>query len=148
VKHIEHEHQCAVIKWAEYAPMPGGGVVRKYLTSIAGERPRTPQQAGRALASGLTKGFPDLFLFFPVKPYHGLFIELKRPANKALKQSRGQVTEAQRDMLDRLRWLDYGAVVAYGAKDAIDVIENYLWKGKTCPNIPQNVVELPQKSRK
>lgn len=55
----------------------------------------------------------------PNREYHGLFIELKR-------RDGGKVSMQQKYYIARLNDNGYLAVVCYGAKEAIKIIEEYL----------------------
>lgn len=68
---------------------------------------------------GAKAGVPDVVVAFPVKPYHGLYIEFKR-------REGGKVSEAQQAWLDNLNRVGYLAVVAKGFDEAKNVMENYL----------------------
>lgn len=68
---------------------------------------------------GVSPGVPDLVIPVPVAPYHGLFLELKRVKGSV-------VSPAQKEWLYQLRKNMYYAHVAYGAEDAIAIIEAYL----------------------
>lgn len=75
-------------------------------------------QAINAKRSGLTKGVPDLVVPVPINGFHGLFLELKR-ANG------GIITIEQQEWLDFLNSVGYLAKVARGAKEAIQIVEQY-----------------------
>ncbi len=72
-------------------------------------------------AQGVKSGVSDYFLAYPLAGYHGLWIELKRVA-----KARSVVSEAQRIWLGSMKSLGYKAMVAYGAQDASDKINEYL----------------------
>lgn len=67
---------------------------------------------------GMKKGFPDLFIYEPVGEYHGLAIEMK-----ALN---GKPTMDQLKCLGALKQRGYAAYIAYGANQAIRIIEAYM----------------------
>jgi hypothetical protein len=68
-------------------------------------------------AMGTSAGFPDLFLPYARKGYHGLFCEVK-----ALD---GHVSQVQREWLALLTAEGYYAFVAYGAAEFIRLTEKY-----------------------
>ena len=74
-------------------------------------------QAGKAKASGMLSGVPDLFLPVPMGGYHGLFIEMK--------SEKGRVTDNQEWFLSKTEGLGYKTAVCYSADEAIKTIENY-----------------------
>lgn len=68
--------------------------------------------------SGVSAGVPDLFVAYPNRKYHGLFIEMKYGKNKP--------TENQKKWIDYLNNAGYLACVCYGANEAIKLIDNYM----------------------
>lgn len=87
----------------------------------------TSQLAGyKAKLAGMKKGFPDLFLPVARNGYHGLFIELKREANKAMNIKAGVLSPEQKEWLNNLNAQGYLAVVCYGFESATQAIFNYL----------------------
>lgn len=71
---------------------------------------------------GVSPGIPDLMIPIPNHKYHGLFIEMKYGKNKP--------TESQLKWLDYLNSVGYLAIVCYGAKSAINEIDNYVLSAK------------------
>lgn len=80
---------------------------------------RNAAEAANLKRQGVKPGVPDLFLAVPAGEYHGLFIELKR-------RKGGRVSEHQRAWLGALGRQGYKAVIANGAKEALDVIVEYI----------------------
>ena len=68
--------------------------------------------------SGVSSGVPDLFVAYPNRKYHGLFIEMKYGKNKP--------TENQKKWIDYLNSVGYLACVCYGANEAIKLINEYV----------------------
>ena len=78
---------------------------------------RTKRVGARLLAAGLAPGLPDLLIFDPppAKPYAvGVALEMKR-ANA----TKSAVRANQRAWLADLAERGWGALVGYGARDAI-----------------------------
>ncbi len=69
-------------------------------------------------AAGASKGFPDILCLLPSEYFHGLIVELKMPGNSPTKE--------QEEWLDRLSDWGYQAVVCYGAKETVAVIDAYI----------------------
>lgn len=69
---------------------------------------------------GMRKGVSDFFLPIPMKPFHGLWIELKTMDHKA------KVSAEQLEWLARMREMGYAAYVAYGWVHASDIVLSYL----------------------
>lgn len=86
---------------------------------------RTKAEAAMLKGEGVAAGVPDLSLPVPrPRPdggtWHGLYIELK------VADHSNSPTAEQKKWLDALRSYGYMAVVAYGAVQAIQIIESYL----------------------
>jgi hypothetical protein len=79
-------------------------------------------QAGKAKASGMLSGVPDLFLPVPRGKYHGLYIEMK--------SAKGRIMPSQSRYLKAVSDFGYSAVVCYSAIEAIKTIENYYFVPK------------------
>lgn len=111
----EHDEQVTLFNLAanypEFASMfaiPNGGF-------------RTKATAGKLKAEGVKSGVPDIFLPYPSRHYHGMFIEMKIPGNKP--------TENQTGWLQQLATNGYYCIVAYGAVAALDRLLWYIGKG-------------------
>jgi hypothetical protein len=76
-------------------------------------------EAKRMKATGYKRGFPDVFVYEPRGPFHGLAIELK-------KEKGGRVSQSQKDWKQALEERGFHATVAKGYDMAIDVLERYL----------------------
>lgn len=108
--------QIAIIQWAYHQPIP-----RDYLIAIPNGGSRHPIEARNLKRQGVKAGVSDLFLAYPVSPYAGLWIELKRPS-----PHKSNVTTAQATWLERMQQIGYAGYVAYGSVDAIQKINTYL----------------------
>ena len=117
---LEHEEQTALFAWAKVEArhdprlellhaIPNGMA----LSSIA--------EASRAKRTGRKAGVPDMCLPVPAGGYHGLYIELKRTGGTPC-----DVKPEQSRWLEQLNGQGYRAVVSYGWKDAVEMIEHYL----------------------
>jgi hypothetical protein len=83
---------------------------------------RNKAEAGKLKAMGVKAGVPDIFLPVARGPYHGLFVELKRPAD--LTKSVGTVSTKQEAWLRALQEQGYYVAVCYGWEEAY---EKMLW---------------------
>ncbi len=77
--------------------------------------------AARMKRQGMLKGIPDNCLPVARHGFHGLYIEMKR-SNGTLRD----LSTEQRACLDFLRSQGYQAVVAFGWRDAVAILESYL----------------------
>ena len=86
--------------------------------------------AHKALQSG--PGYPDLFIAYPSKGYHGLFIELKKDISEVWRKDMIMVSSShireQAAVLQYLNNLDYKATFAFGFDHAKKIIDEYLNK--------------------
>lgn len=80
--------------------------------------------ASRMHAEGVAPGVPDLDLPVARGGYHGLRIELKRPAEDG--HPKGVLSYDQKVWLDELNAEGYKAIVAFGWVDAAEQILEYL----------------------
>ncbi len=130
MKHIEYEHQAALIKWAKVKALPKLDYIEEnarlisYLYAIVNER-KTSHKAGMRLRrQGVKSGVSDLHLALPMNGHHGLWIEMKRPIVKG--QTKPTVSDTQQAWLDRMNKAGFKAVVCYHWTEAKDAIEQYL----------------------
>ena len=112
----EAEEQEALMNWAS---MSRGKYPQLFwLFHIPNGGTRHPAEALHLKRMGVKPGVPDLFLPFPVKPYHGLWIEMK--------SERGRATSLQKEWIEQLRKFGYAAFVCMGFKSAQDCLLQYL----------------------
>ena len=69
-------------------------------------------------AEGCRPGVPDIILPVPINGYTGLAIELKAKG--------GRLSPEQKWWIEELRVYEWRALVCFGARDAIEVIEDYI----------------------
>ena len=141
----ETVEQQTVVQWLKikkitFTSMPNenrwSGVVRGLLKRFIGEKKANALTAkivssieNSMKREGKQKGYPDLIIDEPNKYYHGLRIELKR-ARKQLKTklstAHTKISDEQKEWIRKLNERGYKAVVCYGAKEAIEVINEYM----------------------
>lgn len=119
--HPEFDLQWNLVRWVFYTHRP----LYDMLHHTANEGKRTAHQGANLKRMGMKKGFPDLFFYYPVPPYHGLALELKIPPNK--------VFEEQRVWLDKLNDAGYYACVVTEFSTAERIITDY-YKGNYIPD--------------
>ncbi len=112
----EELEQRAVIEWCEWNASRFPQL--RLLFHIPNGGSRSKSEGAKFKGMGVKPGVPDLFLPVPRPPYHGLFIEMK--------SAHGRVLEPQKGWLIALSNAGYKAVVCYGARQAINEIENYM----------------------
>lgn len=116
---LESAEGKALKSWADYHP-----IAREYLFHIPNGGYRNAREAKNLQLQGLKSGVPDYFLSYPVHPYHGLYIELKRRS-----KSISITSNNQKLWIIKLNKVGYKALEAYGWEEAAKIIENYLSGG-------------------
>jgi hypothetical protein len=114
--HPETSLQIAVMEWLSWVHP----LIYAVTFASAGGLVTTPMSAKLLPQMGYKAGTPDLFLAYPHKHYHGLFLELKT--------ERGKASIAQIEIRDRLRQQGYCAEIVQGFDETVRVIETYLKK--------------------
>ncbi len=132
----EHDHQKAVIQWANdmVKVQPKKYWMLKYLYAVPNGARTSRSVANRLKAEGMKAGVPDLCLPYSkvetnwykddipsdeIK-YHGLYIEMKS------KDTKGRLSDDQKDWIEYLSGQGYKVEVCWSAKEAIKCIEEYL----------------------
>lgn len=114
----EHAHQCALFCWASQFPE------LKYMFAIPNGGERNPIVAARLKAEGVKSGVSDIMLPLARGKFHGLFIELKKPAGSA--SQAGKESTAQIAFGNYLSSQNYAYTCSVGWEAARDVLINYL----------------------
>lgn len=123
---LESVEQQRLILWADHKRI-GADTVGSFLFAIpnGGSRAKTTarfsSEAFRMKREGIRPGVPDLMLAVPKQGYAGLFIEMKRAV-----KSLSRVSPEQKIWHKRLSDIGYMVIVAYGAKEAMSAICEYL----------------------
>ena len=110
----EYQEHLSLMQWIRYRKD-----IEPYFIHIPNEGKRDPKTGNILKAMGLKKGVSDFFLAYPVYPYAGLWIELKR-------LEKSVISEEQQDWIDKMRRMHYQAHFAYGWEEAKAIIEGYL----------------------
>jgi hypothetical protein len=72
----------------------------------------------RAWKEGVLSGVSDIFIPFPSKGFHGLFLEFKSEG--------GTLTKAQKEFLNHARSVGYKAEKVSSLKEALTVLKEYI----------------------
>lgn len=118
----EHAHQVALMAWCAQNKRYLPDLAKVFAIPNGGER--NPVVAARMKAEGVRAGVPDLQLPKPVAPYHGLFIEMKKPAKG--KSPAGKATDEQLKRIAELQEDGYAACVCEGYEEAANALVLYL----------------------
>ena len=116
MRNAEHHEQCAVVDYC--TALSGRTPELALLYAIPNGGQRHIATARKLKAEGVRPGVPDLHLPIPRGEYAGLWIEMKAGKNKP--------TSNQVWWHERLQAHGHKVVVAYGAGQAIEAIEQYL----------------------
>lgn len=151
-KDSEHAHQSALFayanvamwhgfeaadKWADSGVLPMWNTEKpkalpmlKWLHAIPNVGSRGDSATSRGIrgqqlkAEGVKSGVSDVFLPFPVKHSHGLYIEMKRPGKKST--STGGLSDDQLEFLEFAQENNYKVAVCYSWQEAVMVLKTYL----------------------
>lgn len=111
----EHQEQFAFMSWlARFHPLVYD------LTYHVPNGRMSAQEGAKYKRLGSKSGVPDVCIAYPIKPYHGLYIEFKR------RDGGSGLSENQEIWIERLNNVGYRAVVAKGWEEATTYFENYL----------------------
>lgn len=122
----EHNEQVAFVEWLrlkniQHTAIPNGLYSKNW------------SQLKKLQREGLNSGLPDLFLIVPHYDgeNRGVFIEMKRKNLKPKRGGKGGLSvQQQRWINDINSCKEMQAFVAYGADDAIEIIEKLIDENK------------------
>jgi hypothetical protein len=118
----EHGHQTALFVWASQNFKQYPDLRMMFAIPNGGERNKAV--AANLKAEGVKRSVPDIFLPVSRGAWHGLFIEMKRPASQG--KAEGRVDPEQAEYIEALRARGYGACVCVGFEQARDTLLAYL----------------------
>lgn len=127
----EHAHQVALMQWIALNKKYMPDMDKIFAVPNGGER--NPVVAARLKAEGVRAGVPDLVLPVAVAPFHGLYIEMKKPATA--KSKAGRATDDQLKRIAELQGDGYAACVCEGYKQAANALVLYVcqaWNDPAC----------------
>jgi hypothetical protein len=113
----EADEQEAYFAWLRTRRGKWPGLDLAYAIPNGGSR--HPVEAARLKAQGVLPGVPDIFIPLPRGIYHGMYIELKRTRG-------GRLSQAQKEMIPRLREQGYFVAVCEGWFDAAGATLGYM----------------------
>lgn len=117
----EHGEQAAVFCWASMREQQSRFPDLRWMFAIPNGGLRNKVTASMLKAEGVKAGVPDIMLPVPKSCFAGLFVEMKK-ANA----TPSAVRPDQIDYLHELRKQRYAAHVAFGWRQAVEIIESYL----------------------
>lgn len=129
----ESQEQKALVQWLNYHP-----ILKNYFCKISNEGLRSLVTGARFKLEGLRAGVPDLFIYYPVLPYYGLWLELKQNRRYRESEKRTKTWIAQKEFIETVRNVGYYADFCYGWEDGKRIVEEYL---KPVVGVPDNPKE-------
>jgi hypothetical protein len=117
----ENQEQRATVRWLNYHP-----IVRNYFCKNTNEGKRTVGEGWNLKLMGLRAGVSDLFIYYPTKTYHGLWIEVKRNKKYTPSERATDTWIAQELFLETVKSVGYQGFMCYGFMDCKKIIEAYL----------------------
>ena len=127
-RHLEAQHQRALIQWAQIARLPAApdiepdAMLADYLFAIPNGGKRDAREAALMKAEGVKAGVSDLMLPIARHGAHGLWVEMKA--------GDGSENSNQRAWRRRMALAGYRAVVCRGWMEAREALTEYLGIGR------------------
>lgn len=118
MKDLEHIEQKLLIQWFENQYPKG------LIFAIPNGGHRHIRVAVKLKAEGVKAGVPDIFIPMPKFPYHGLFIEMKKPKGKNPEPSQAAWIQALNEQ-------GYMAVCCKGFEEAAATVKKYFTIDRT-----------------
>jgi len=100
-------------------------VQAQFIIKIDNEGRRSALGHTIAIQAGLHCGASDVLLAYPLKGWHGLWIELKREKWK-LTESQREHFERQSNFIRKMQSVGYAAYFAIGFDEAKKIVDGYL----------------------
>lgn len=120
----EDAHQAAFFRWAVMNEMRYPDLRKMYAVPNGGHRNKVV--AAKLKAQGVRAGVLDISLDVARQGFHGLRIEMKKPADKVHGKRAGELSGEQLERFADL-WADgYRAEVCFGWQEAVAVVQDYL----------------------
>lgn len=98
----------------------------KWIFAVPNGGQRDKITAAKLKHEGVKPGVPDTFFPLPCVQYAGLFIEMKRSADKATKRRAGSTSDVQDEWIAYLRSVRYACSVCFDWRSAARDIQSYV----------------------
>jgi hypothetical protein len=118
---VERVEQRALVKWLSIHP-----VLRDFFCKNNNEGKRTDIQTAHLKLEGLRPGVSDLFIYYPTKTYHGLWLEVKRNMVYPPSAKKTPTWVAQEAFQETVKSVGFAAHFCYGWNDGREIIQRYL----------------------
>lgn len=117
----EQAEQKRLVTWLSFHP-----ALKNYYCKIDNEGKRSVVSGYNAKLMGLRPGASDLFIYYPTKKYHGLWIEMKRNRLYTKSERNRGAWLCQEYFIEQVMSRGYFAEFCFGCDHAISVINDYL----------------------
>lgn len=117
----ENQEQRALVRWLKMHNR-----LRKCFCKNNNEGKRTAAQGHNLQLMGLRAGVSDLFIYYPTRQYHGLWLEVKQNRKYTPSEMRKDTWVAQAEFIDTVKKLGYAGEFCFGWEDGRNIIERYL----------------------
>ena len=133
MKKEEHLIQVAVFQWINLMKKRYPALYNAYAIPNGGSR--NEREAANLKAEGVRAGVPDVFLSYPSKDFHGLYIEHKTGKGKLSKDKPiyikntkivRRIREGQETWFDRLQKSGYRCEVSRSIDQSVGLFKDYL----------------------
>jgi len=119
----EQKTQLAICEWLKLQHP----LIAKHIVKIDNEGKRSVGMHMLSLRMGLHKGASDLFIAWPTKKYHGLWLELKPDGWKGAQGKKATLHfDCQLEFIEKMKLVGYQGDVGVGFEKSVEIIKNYL----------------------
>lgn len=119
----EYQEQKTLIEWIQLHPL-----LKDITIHIPNEYDGGAIRGRHRKLIGVLSGVADIFIPFPTKSHHGLWIELKRNRHYTPSEMAKPSFKNQLVFIERMKKLGYAAQICYGCAEAIETINAYMNK--------------------
>lgn len=118
---LERQEQEWLVQWLNLHP-----ILKNFVVKIDNEGKRTPIQGFRLKKLGLRPGASDLFISYPTRACHGLYLEMKRNRVYTPSERTTPTWKSQEEFQEKMKSVGFAAFFCYGWLDGKRIVENYL----------------------
>lgn len=115
------QEQKALVRWLSYHHK-----LKDFYCKLDNEGKRSPRLGANLKLLGLRPGASDLFIYYPVGKFCGLWLEMKRSKEYTHSERSTLTWRQQAAFIEEVKSVGYAAFFAYGWIHGKDIIEQYL----------------------
>ena len=101
-------------------------ILKNYFCKNNNEGKRSEAQGWNLKLMGLRPGVSDLFIYYPTRTYHGLWLEVKRNKKYSKSEMLTDTWIAQQEFINLVKSVGYAGETCYGFLDGKRIVETYL----------------------